>query len=212
MTTLSLSAPSLTIPPITMATVSPRIEPFRFSMRSCKGGTATGSPMRKPTRTHQDGIWVRCSGSRARPICPGRLPRLHRVRHLCPSARTSLSGNLRLGTQEGSRRRGQGARLIPSRCEPAYPQSDARRLEPEERRNHERPAGHDEAEVSLQSFTRQLSETMGEELPATHRGRKISCFFREHPAEDWPPEGLAAADSHAGDGANVRNELQRSPG
>ena len=67
-----------------------------------------------------------------------------------------------------------GARFLPSRRQPASSQGDAHRLEPEEKRHHEGSARHDEKEVSLQSFSRQLSNKLGKPISAAHLWGEIS--------------------------------------
>ena len=85
---------------------------------------------------------------------------------------TSLPGNIRLGSEKRSLERREGHRFVPSRCQPASSQSDAHCLESEERRNHEGSARHDEKEVSLQSFSRQLPEELGKAISAAYLWRK----------------------------------------
>ena len=58
-----------------------------------------------------------------------RVPRLHRLRRGASAAGAGLSGNLRVGSQERSGRREQGAGLLPLRRQPAAAEGHARCLE-----------------------------------------------------------------------------------
>ena len=98
------------------------------------------------------------------------------------------------------------------RCQPASSQSDARCLEPEERRNHEGSARHHEKEISLQSFSRELPEELGKAISTAHLWRKISGLPRSDSPKDWPPESAATQNAHACGGKAIRSELQRDSG
>jgi hypothetical protein len=82
----------------------------------------------------------------------------------------------------------------------------------EERRDHEGPARHDEKEVSVQSFARELSKELGKEISAAHFWRKISRLSCEDCPEDRSAKSAAAPDAYPGDGTHVRSELQRNSG
>ena len=97
-------------------------------------------------------------------------------------------------------------------CQPAPSQSHAHRLEPEERRDHEGSARHDEKEVSLQSFSRQLPEELGEDLSATDLLGKIFRLPYSDSPEGRPLKSAAAPNTHAGDGKTISSQLQHYSG